>query len=445
MRTVFVLFLLLQLFQNGMAQPINQLDSLRSIPVEKRDAKTYYLLGSVYDSLAQLDSGLYYTEKALALVSDEHLEAKVRYLHGFLNFRAGLYSVGHMQAFKALELSLALSDTANITDCYWLLGVLAFETGLYDKCIEYYDKGLVYVPDGEGFLISKGAAFIRQKQYFKAIGFFQELVTKFTDPLSISSVHNNLGEAFLDLGHYDSAYHHLSKSIQINTETRDSASLMYDNYMFGRYYFQLKNDKDAGNYFGQALQLSKKFGDAEYTWNANELPLLYDYLVQIYTVQNKLDSVIVMKNGLIELERKRLNQQLLNTVELAFAGQEKRFDDLLLQQQKSKRALVEYYGIAIGLIIILIVYFLFNGINDKKKYSPYVSVVLLILAFEFILILLDPILGKLTNSEPVFSFMVNVLIALALVPVQQYGERIFNKYAVVVRLKKMEEEKPSNH
>jgi purine-cytosine permease-like protein len=103
---------------------------------------------------------------------------------------------------------------------------------------------------------------------------------------------------------------------------------------------------------------------------------------------------------------------------------------------------VEYYGIAIGLIIILILYFLFNGIDDQKKYSPYVSVVLLILAFEFILIVFDPLLGRLTKNEPVFSFMANVLIALALVPVQQYGERIFNKYAVVVRLKKMEEEKP---
>ena len=442
MRSFFVLFLLFLLFQDGLAQPGNPLDSLRSIPVEKRDAETYYRLGIVYDSLSLLDSGLYCTEKALALVDDEQLEARVRYLNGILNFRTGLYSVAHMQTFKALELSLALSDTSNITDCYWLLGVLAFETGLYDKSIEYYDKGLEYEPDGEGFQISKGAVYIRQKEYFKAIGFFQELLKKFTDPISIATVHNNLGEAFLDLRNYDSAYKHISRTIQITTEQKDSASLMYDKYMFGRYYFELKNYSEAGKYFGAALRLSKKFGDAEFTWNANELPVLYDYLVQVYTAQNKLDSVILMKDGLIELERKRLSQQQMNTVELAFDGQEKRFEELLLQQQKSKRAMVEYYGIAIGLIIILILYFLFNGIDDQKKYSPYVSVVLLILAFEFILIVFDPLLGRLTNNEPVFGFMANVLIALALVPVQQYGERIFNKYAVVVRLKKMEEEKP---
>lgn len=442
MRSFFILLFGFLCFQNGTSQSIGLLDSLKSIPVDRRDAGTYYMMGSLYDSLTQLDSGLYYTEKALAIVSDEHLEAKVRYLYGFLNFRVGLYSVGHMQAFKALELSLALSDTSNITDCYWLLGVLAFESGLYDKSIEYFDKGLVYVPDGDGFLISKGAAFIKQKEYFKAIGFFQELLRKFTDPLSIATVHNNLGEAFLDLRNYDSAYSHISSTLKINTEQKDSTGLMYDRYILGRYYFELNNYRDAGKSFSQALKLSEKFGAAEYTWYANELPMLYDYLVQVYMAQNKLDSVILMKNGLIKLEHERLNQLQMNTVELAFVGQEQRFEELLLQQQKSKRALVEYYGIAIGLIIVLILYFLFNGIDNQKKYSPYISVVLLILTFEFILIVFDPLLGRLTNNEPVFGFMANVLIALALVPVQQYGERVFNKYAVVVRLKKMEVEKP---
>jgi tetratricopeptide (TPR) repeat protein len=423
---------------------VQDLDSLLDIPEDQRTPDTYFRLAYVYDDLSKLDSGLFYISKAAALVQNKVEEAKIKRIYGYIAYRLGLFSMAQKAAFESLELSIAQSDTTMIKRNYWLLALIADGTGLHDKSILYYRKGLEMDPNDVDFLVDLGAVFYKNKDYYNAVGYNQDLLKRPLDSLSIAIVHNNLGDAFLKLREYDSAFKHIQATLNITTAMKDSASVMYDTYLLGKYYFGVNDMPKARQCFNKSLELDAKFGAVELFWTDQELPVLYDMLSQVYRKENKMDSAIMIKDKLIALTQKFLAQQQKTTSQIIFSGEEAQIQELLIQQQKSRRSLLEYYAMGLGLIMILIGYFILNGFEFSQKARPYLSVVLLIFTFEFLLILLDPFLSNWTMNEPIISFMVNVAIALALVPVQLQGERFFKKYAVRVSVKNMSTSGPDN-
>jgi len=383
------------------------------------------------------DSAIILVQKGLTFVNDAHQEALMRSFYGHLSATGGFYSIAQAQEFKALEIALTLKDSSLITTIYTDLGAIGDETNLPNKAIDYYQKALAYSPN-ETRAKNNLARTLTEINPFKAIPIFQEILSIDKDSLAIAIIHNNLGDCFIRIKNYDSAYKHIKATLEISYRTRDSVGIMFDNKLMGTYYFQLNQFNKAKKHFYVSLQLDKKFSNSELTWNSSEFPSLLDQIVRIYTIEKNMDSVIWFKNKVIEFQGRLLAEQKKNTAEFVFSGQEEGLKVFVQKQEQVRKGLTEYYAIALVLMFSIVLYFIISGKDLKRKYAPFISIVILILMFEFILVIFDPLISKITHDEPIYTFGINVLLALMLVPMQSLGEKNIQKFAVDIRLRRIE-------
>src|SRR5439155_15546411 len=70
---------------------------------------------------------------------------------------------------------------------------------------------------------------------------------------------------------------------------------------------------------------------------------------------------------------------------------------------------INYYAIAVGLVLLSLIYLALSRFDKERKYSKYISIFILLLLFEFALVWLDPYLTKLTGDVPLYKFLTNIL------------------------------------
>jgi tetratricopeptide (TPR) repeat protein len=312
------------------------------------------------------------------------------------------------------------------------------------KAIEYLEKAIQFSPQSARFSRNNmGIEYMKLKNYFKAISIFQEVLdesSRRNDSASVAIANNNLGDAFLDIRNYDSAYVHISRTLLLSTLRHDQEGLMYDNLLMGKFYVSVGKFRQAKIHLYRSLDFDKRLGEIDENWTSTERPRLYQHLVDIYTAERNLDSVAFFKNKLIELYKSLFNKQKQSNAEFIFADQEGILQAFIQKQSKERKSMTEYYGIALVLLVAIIIYFLFTGRDRQRKFAPFISMIVVILTFEFLLIVLDPFTSKVTGGDPLIGFLINVVLAMILIPAEKLGEKVFKKFALDIRLKRMEQE-----
>ena len=88
----------------------------------------------------------------------------------------------------------------------------------------------------------------------------------------------------------------------------------------------------------------------------------------------------------------------------------------MLEKEERKHNL-QYAAIAIGLILFVILYFLFShSVVAKPKVIKYLGILSLLIVFEFINLLIHPYVGELTHHAPVLMLGFMVGLAALLIP-----------------------------
>ena len=99
---------------------------------------------------------------------------------------------------------------------------------------------------------------------------------------------------------------------------------------------------------------------------------------------------------------------------------------MLQAQQIARRNNLEYLSIAIIVLLIFVVLF-----SRRKRLSVKILdislLIGLLLLFEFLLILTDSSVDKITGGEPILKLMANVVMALLILPGHQFLERYTRK------------------
>jgi hypothetical protein len=98
---------------------------------------------------------------------------------------------------------------------------------------------------------------------------------------------------------------------------------------------------------------------------------------------------------------------------------------------------IHYAGIAIGIIVVLILFFLFShSIKVGSKTIDFLGTIALLMVFEFINLYIHPILGKWSHESPVIMLLVLVIIASVLIPLHNRIEN-FTKQKLIAKNKKI--------
>ncbi len=421
----------------ALGQNSKKIDSLKRAAA-KGDAATYLEL---YRMFREHDSASYYLQKALTYVDDKALESRIRRGYTNLYLSKGFYSMAQKQAFESLKLALEVQDSAQIASSYMALGSTAYYSHLYDKAAEFDNEGIKYSPNNlirNGIKNNYGLVLMEQNELYKSTGIYQELLREAKDSLQLSAIHNNLGTVFLRLKNYDSAYNHVSKTLNLSIGMRNNTRIMFNTKLMGQYYYGIGDFDKAKLNFLEALKLNETYSEVYSLWNFLELPELFRCMTDIYKQEKNTDSLLWLQEKQINFQKQLLEKHRKNSGEFIFDTQEGELSQLKQRERQARKNQIEYYGIALAILVALIGYFLFSGKDKQRKYSPYISVVILVLVFEFMLIVSEPLINNIAGDDPLYNFLCNVVLAFLIIPVQLFGERIMRRFAIDIKVKRLE-------
>ncbi len=198
-------------------------------------------------------------------------------------------------------------------------------------------------------------------------------------------------------------------SIYTNTEHYMEACLLYSEFK-----------KDQGNYPSAlhytylAYKYALKGQSKRYIADASEhLFKLYEATRQTDSAYFYLHQTLIYKDS---ISNAVVQSQIQNTLLLLHLD-EKGKEVMMLEDKMRHRQNVQYIAITIGLITLLVLFFLFShSILIGTKAIEFIGNVVMLMVFEFVFLFIHPYLGKWSDESPLIMLLSLVLIALLLTP-----------------------------
>lgn len=263
-----------------------------------------------------------------------------------------------------------------------------------------------------------------------------------------------MGEIYFAAGKLDSALIFTQKAYEL------SIALKIDYYLCGVYeqlgliQAKLNNPSLALNYFNLALQEGKKINSpkyinkayyaiAEHFLNANQKDSAITYSKNaIAAVDNTPFSTMKMKPAKLLLDMYRTNNAdsafkyseiyriandslynikgIQQTQLMTFEedARQKQAEIALTKEKEQRKQNIQYALIALGIVIFIMVFLLLSrSIITNTRIIEFLGVLALIVVFEFLNLLLSPVIGNITNHSPVLMLLSLVIIAAVLIPI----------------------------
>lgn len=183
----------------------------------------------------------------------------------------------------------------------------------------------------------------------------------------------------------------------------------------------------AGQLSREAFSTATKAGFAtEAIASAGALSTVYDRLHQVdsanyyYRLKDSLQQKVY--------DRQRLNrlQDLSFTEQIRAQEEEAKAAELEVERRNN----LQYAGIAVVIISLAVVYLRRSRKAAKRAgLTEFLGVVALLIFFEFVNLLLHPLLGRFTHESPLLMLLLMVVIAALLVPLHHRMESLVKRKA----------------
>ena len=273
-----------------------------------------------------------------------------------------------------------------------------------------------------------------------------------TDIISVCAV-NDMGTIYLAQGKIDSALIYTQKAYELAIKSGITYWLTSTYLQFGSIHAAMKNSSLALNYWNLALQEANRIGSPKFTSTA------YNAIAQFYNNANQKDSAKLYATKAINsvtntafytlnVEPAKLllniyhdsnidsafkyseiyrtatdslfNVRALQQAQLMGVEEEARIAGLKLEEEKEEEAHkenLEYTFIALGILSFLIIFILFSRRHiTNTNVIKFLSVASLLIVFEFLNLLIHPLLEKITHHSPLLMLLSLVALAAIIIP-----------------------------
>jgi tetratricopeptide (TPR) repeat protein len=292
--------------------------------------------------------------------------------------------------------------------------------------------------------------FAKAESYNKAA---MEAGSKYeTDIISVCAV-NDMGTIYLAMGKIDSALVYTQKAYEMAIKSGINYWLTSTYLQFGSIHAAMKNSSLALNYWNLALNEANRIGSPKFVSTA------YNAMAQFYYASNQSDSaklyatraissvnntafytlnvdpakllLNIYRNSNVDSAFKYseiyrtandslFNIRTLQQAQLMAVEEEARLAELKYEEEKSDEARktnLEYTFIAIGIVSFFMIFLVFSrSYITNPKIIEFLSVIALLIVFEFFNLLIHPLLEKVTHHSPVLMLLALVLLAALLIP-----------------------------
>lgn len=368
---------------------------------------------------------------------------------------------------QAFEIAQSQKNDSLLIISYSLISMYLDDVGDYATCLGYNFKALK-LAEKLGLLERIGIAqnnigwtYIQLTDYSNALRYCRKATEnlsiigeKLAYKIAMPLAYDNLAQAYLGLHQADSALHYTQLANAANLKLQNHYTQAYIFTDFARVYQMLKDKHMAEMYYKTTIA----FADSLHVLQPLSLALIYysnflfdqnrlseakkharlgvnianqggyknqllgnaEILRKIFESENNADSAYYYAKVVIN-NRDTLfdNQKSIQVQNLTFS---QKIHEIETQQQieaeKEERIHnLQYAGIAAGLLSIIILFLLIShSIVVNGSTINFLSIIVLLIVFEFINLFIHPFLSKLTHHSPLWMLLAMVGIAALLVP-----------------------------
>ncbi|GEM_PF-291855 len=385
----------------------------------KNDTALLYL-SRAYELAGKLKNDKY---RASSLAQIEQVYTRNR------NFRKALEL-----NFDLLKLYEKMSDTSGIAGTWLELGGVYDNLGDEESSILYNKKAYaIYKKHRENILrVINSANNIGYKYIVlnipdSALPYFQESNAlanneiKISNPATYAFTLYGLGKVNYQLGNLSIAMSYYKESLAL---MMNKAETSYDNWIHGLICMGLGEAFKSNGHTDSAIVYYK---EALKTMPEEILmPVIYRNLAELYKNSNKdtAFNYLMMEVKLSDSLNNAANKRDIKNLTLNEQERQKSIAVKQKQDEKERKQNIQYALIALGIISFIILFLLLSrSFITNTKLIAFLSVMALLIVFEFLNLLLHPYLERITNHAPLMMLLALVCIAALLIPLHHRLEK----------------------
>lgn len=313
-------------------------------------------------------------------------------------------------SMKSMKIEESLNNPRGMADALATIGTL-YETIDKKKSLEYYFRSLELgkkLNDKQG--ISNGLGSIA--------GVYQDIgisLSKIPDSVKNGNAKRN----------FEKAYHYNKIALDMAIRIDDKGEISKNMANLGANLYEL-------NRLGEAEKILKKaLSIADSLQNQRYIQSMEDMLCDVYVKKGNYklaflhyENYIKIKDQFLDEEKSREIGKLQTTYQLeSDAIQEKKEKEQLflrVREKKVHRAHIQY-GFTFLIILFLFMLIIFSGkLKMGRRFIQGTIFITLLVLFEYLLVLMDPIIIDFTGAEPLYKLLVNIILSAVIFPVDAY-------------------------
>lgn len=442
-----LIFLLLLFVLPSFAQEAKVQQWKNIVSKNKKDTITLLILDSLARHFGGIstDSGTYYWQQIKTLAEALNDKKRIRSAKRVIAqryFAQGKTAQALQEQYDNLAISEEANDSLNISQDYLAIGNSYKEYGDFVKALYFFKKGY-----------DIGLALQNEIQ------------------LHVASL--NLGYTYAQLNKLDSALYYEQQGYTIAVKRNDGQVFVrIAEIYFGDIQFKLKNYSIAASYYSAAyvkmlLERQTKFGSRPLVWvslglancfkvfnnldsslffakNGLGIAKKIDYLKgirdaqkiisEVYDSKHQVDSAFYYNKLYVASNDSLDNRDKSSALEsLNFEKnlEEKQKQAEIVKQKEERQYNLQLAVMAIGILLAGIIFLLLsNSFIVSYRVVGFLSVLVLLVVFEFINLLIHPFLEKVTHHSPLLMLLALVTIAALIIPLHHKLEHFITQKLV---------------
>ena len=352
--------------------------------------------------------------------------------------------------FKASQVFKELENYGNLAACLVNIGgiykrqesdTLALEILL--EALEYAEKAEYLYPQSAASH-NIGRIYLNWGKVFKAKEMFNnaiEINTKMGYLHWNATNYSSLGLIHEKDEEFNKAFEYYFKSLELNEKMNNEYSLAVDKGNIGVLYIRifendslnlseyksefistnkLENLNKSLPYLNEAIEISNRIGALE------QLVLLKGYLSYYYKYKNNFKKAFTISEEYVKL-KDSLNKndvaKQIGKLEAEKLQMEKEYEakeQARLEQEKvDRRNQMQYTMISVITVFFFAIIFYLMRKNISFGAIDVLTFIAFLLLFEFLLVLTEPWVDDFTNNVPIYKLLINIGLAIMLIPLQK--------------------------
>ncbi len=382
------------------------------------------------------DSSLFYIKQV------EILSKKYNYKRGlaYALYEYGLQEKVLYNQFnyftQSLELFESVHDKFGTSLNLIRIGSIYHQIGQSEKALDYSKKALLVKKEINDFG-GTALALIQIGRYYKNKSALEEALKYFEESLSyrlkegsdqgIAYAQINIAEVFFAQKKLDQVIGMCDSAYQKFYLTKDLMGQLWAHDLKGKSLLTLNKFEEAEKVFQSIVYFPHQVQHSDYLLHAKyELIKMLSARGDIRNAFKLQSEYLILKDSLAKWDYRSTTQKFVNEYEFKIAEKEAKRQKEVEEKQYLRRNNIEYLAITIFVLSLFIILYSGRKLFNAHIINSFLFVVLLLL-FEFLLIVTDPVTESLTQGEPYLKLIANIVLAFLILPTHQFLEKRLKK------------------